>query len=143
MRALRALLVCGVFATAALASAQSKYVGIWKPGVQIPAGKLTKSQTQLVNSAKQAAMEGSMKLNKDKTFGAKLGKVMFGNWSVRGNILTISVTSIVGMSDKQVKALSEKERVAKFRIEKNGMLTTLPLEKGKPTLVWKKQRAMK
>jgi hypothetical protein len=89
---------------------------------------------------KAAVAGGSLKLNKDMTFGVSLaGRVMMGTWSATKTEITIHVKEIVGMTDKQVKALPAESRIGRFKILEKGKLVSLPEpKKGQPTLVWKK-----
>lgn len=110
--------------------------GVWKPGLQH--GKLSAKEMATVKQAKVQMAKGSLKLNKDKTFGCVLmGKVMFGTYSFDGKTLTLSVKEMVGYTVKQVTAMPASVRVAKMAM-KNGKLYSLPLATREPQVVWKK-----
>lgn len=125
----------------ASASAKVSPIGVWKPGIK-HAAKLSTKDAETVRTAKAMVEGGSLKLNKDKTFGMALaGEVMLGTWSVTGNILTISVKEIVGMSAQEVKKMPDNKRVGRFKILADGLqMVTLPEPAAnKPKVMWRKE----
>ncbi len=117
------------------ANAQS-VVGIWKPGLQH--GKVSAVQAKKIAVAKVRLQGSSLKLNKDKSFGCLLiDKIMKGKWAFDGKVLTLRVTEIIGMSEKQLKALPESDRVARMQL-KGSKMVTLPVKPGTPSMVWRK-----
>lgn len=136
MRYTRYLLGAVILAAAVAGEATTQsIVGTWKPGIQH--GKLSKEEAETVRKTKIGIANGSLKLHKDKTFGSVLlGKVMFGTYSWDGKTLVLNVKEMVGHTEKQVKAMPESVRVAKFTL-KDGKLYSLPLAQGgKPQVVW-------
>jgi hypothetical protein len=129
----------GISLWAAAGWAQVSVVGTFKPGLEH--GRLSASQAETARRVKASLVGGSMKFNKDKTFGVSLaGRIMIGRYSISGSTLTINVTEIVGKTAEQVKKMPQSERVARFRIEAGGKkLISLPEPAaGKPKLVWKR-----
>lgn len=128
---------------ASVSFGQQSLVGVYKPGIEH--GKLDKKGQELARQYKAAVSGGSMKLHKDKTFGLSFAnQVMFGTWSVTGNVLTISVKEQVGKTKKQVAAMPESERIGRFKVAGKGKLVSLPEpKKGQPMLVWKLQAVPK
>lgn len=117
-------------------AATKSVVGVWKPGLQH--GKLSQSEAKTVREVKASLQKGSLKLHKNKTFGAVLlGKVMFGTYSFDGKTVTLNVKEMVGYTAKQVAAMPASTRVAKLAF-KDGKLFSLPLTGSKPQLLWKK-----
>lgn len=111
-------------------------VGIWKPGLEH--GKVTGERAKAIAVAKKRIASSSLKINKDKTFGClMIDKVMRGVWSWDGQTLTLRVQEIIGMPEKQFKALPESERVARMQF-KGGKMVTLPYRPGQTNMVWKK-----
>jgi hypothetical protein len=131
-----AMVCCASFAQTKLTV--EKVAGVYKPGIEH--GKLDKEGQEKARKYKAAVANGSMKLHKDKTFGVSIaGRVMVGTWSISGDVITIHVKEIVGMTEKQVKNLPASEREGKFKVLENGKLVSMPIPaKGQPTLVWKK-----
>lgn len=118
-----------------IASAQS-VVGIWKPGLEH--GKVSAAQGKKLAIAKLRIAGSSLKLNKDKSFGCILiDRIMRGKWSYDGKILTLRVTEVIGMTDKQFRALPEGDRVARLQFRGKKMVT-LPVKVGATNMVWKK-----
>ncbi len=142
MRVLSVL--CGFMLIGAV-SAKVDPVGVWKPGIK-HAAKLTTKEAETVRTAKAMVQGGSLKVNKDKTFGMALaGEVMLGTWTFSGNILTINVKEIVGMSAEAVKKLPENKRVGKFKFTGDGLqMVTLPEPSAnKPRVMWRKEKPKK
>lgn len=124
------------------ATAKVDPVGVWKPGIKHPA-KLSAKDAETVRNAKAMIEGGSLKLNKDKTFGMALaGDVMLGTWSIKGNVITINVKEIVGLSADAVKKLPANRRVGTFKILPDGQqLVTLPEPAAnKPRVMWRKMK---
>lgn len=134
--------VCVVLGIGLIASGFAKIdpVGVYKPGIKAPA-KMSKADAELARKAKIAVEGGSLKVNKDKTFGMSLaGQVMLGKWSLQGNILSIEVKEIVGKTAKEVAAMPERLRVGKFRFLPDGLqMVTLPEPPAhQPRIMWRK-----
>jgi hypothetical protein len=124
---------------ASFAHAQTvSLVGTFRPGIEH--GKLSTAQAEQVRKAKAGLVGSSMRLSKDKSFGVSFaGRIMFGKYTVKGNILTLNVSEIVGKTKQQVAAMKAEERTARFVIASGGKkLLSLPDKgPGKPRIVWK------
>lgn len=137
MRALTALLALSLVA---VATAKVDPVGVWKPGIK-HGNKLTAKEKEYVKTWKTMIEGGSLKINKDKSFGMALaGDVMMGTWTIQGDMLTINVKEILGLSAEEVKKKPEKQRIGKFRILKDGIqMVSMPEPKASsPRLMWRK-----
>jgi hypothetical protein len=137
MRALTAVLALSLVA---VASAKIDPVGVWKPGVK-HGNKLTAKEKEMVKTWKAMVEGGSLKINKDKTFGmAFAGDVMMGTWTLQGNLLIINVKEVVGLSAEAVKKKPLSERTGKFKIMKDGvqMLSLPEPAANAPKLMWRK-----
>jgi outer membrane biogenesis lipoprotein LolB len=111
---------------------------IYRPVVHHPK-ELSTEERQTVQTLKTLAEGSSMKLHPDKTFGIKLGQVMFGNWSRKDDIITLRMTSIVGQSEDEVAKLPPRERIQRFRVLRDGdLLRPHPDTGQKILLLWKK-----
>ena len=120
----------------AIGNAHAQLVGIWKPEIQH--GKVSGEQAKRIQVAKAKLSASSLKLNKDKTFGSlMIDKVMRGTWKFDGKVLTLTVTSIVGVEENKFSSLPKSDRFAQMAF-KNGKLTTLPIKAGGPNMVWRK-----
>lgn len=121
-------------------------VGVWKPGIK-HGTKLTAKETEDVQRAKAMVDGGSFKINKNKTFGMALaGEVMLGTWSLKGDVLSIKVIEIIGMSKESVAKLPASRRSGSFRLLKDGIqMVTLPEPKSAstPRVMWRKMKAEK
>lgn len=139
MRFVGLVLGFGLFATG---FAKIDPVGIYKPGVKTPA-KMSKADQNVARNAKAAVEGGSLKLNKDKTFGMSLaGQVMLGKWALSGNILTINVLEIVGKTAKEVAKMPANLRVGRFKFMADGVqMVTLPEPPShQPRIMWRKTK---
>lgn len=132
---MRFLGVLGLIVLAGISLGQN-LSGVWKASVR--ATKVAPSQAKSVAVAQKVAAKASLKLNKDRTFGCFLqGRVMTGSWTLAGGVVTLNVKEVVGMSAKQVAAMSPSDRIAKLRIEGKALVMAAP-KPGAPVLVWKR-----
>lgn len=130
--------VAGIIAAFALAgvSLGQSVAGVWKPWLSH--GKLAPAQAKHVKQTKERLASSSLKLNKDKTFGCKLmDRIMKGTWTIKNGVVILNVKEVVGMTEKQVKAMKSAERTGQLKI-KGKQLVSLPLTPGKPSMMWKR-----
>ncbi|MEQ1821019.1 MAG: hypothetical protein ABL949_00755 [Fimbriimonadaceae bacterium] len=125
----------------AMAAAAFNPVGVWKPGLQH--GKLSAAAAKKIKQQKAVISAGSFKINKDKTFGLSLaGRVMLGTWTLKGDVLSITVKEILGKQASDVAKMPSSERMGQFKMLKDGTMMSLPDHgPGEPRIMWRKSKA--